>query len=526
MATATSSQQRRPTALPVAIADAPPSAAVSEWRLAYILAVGGERAEEALAAYRERGLTHDEMTDPDMKTYYARVDELLTAGEQVDEMSISLGVTDPQRRDTLDAVIARLRGMPYTQSDSEILIGRICEASALREAQTRAHHLNVLARRPDADLDAVIAEMRRAADDLQRRVARAAHLGAEAEPPAWAALVTTADELVRQQLPPIAWLVRNIIAEGLTLLVGKPKKGKSSLALNIALAMAGGGLALGGQIPVERCGVLYLALEDNERRMQARIRRMQGCDEAPRGLRLVYAWRRADEGGLDDLEALLDANPDIRLVILDTYAKMRPRRAHGANLYDDDYAALDCFHTLCQRRPGLALIILHHARKSGSDDPFDEVSGSLAINGVADNMLAMRRQGDTAELYRSGRDYDDDSALGLRGDAQTLVWKLDGSADDVRRSAQRTAILDALRADGEPMTPSEIAAALGKNRVTVQRLLSKMLEEPRPIIATDRGRYRLLTTPPDDDTGADDDAERPHHNGAHLSDASRDNAAA
>jgi RecA-family ATPase len=50
--------------------------------------------------------------------------------------------------------------------------------------------------------------------------------------------------LLARQLPPIQWAIPEILPEGLTLLAGKPKLGKSWLALAMALAVASGGVAL------------------------------------------------------------------------------------------------------------------------------------------------------------------------------------------------------------------------------------------------------------------------------------------
>ncbi len=80
----------------------------------------------------------------------------------------------------------------------------------------------------------------------------------------------SAADLLRKELPPVRYVVPGYIAEGLTVLAGRPKLGKSWLALDLAVAVATGGAAL-GSIRVEQGDVLYLALEDNERRLQKRL---------------------------------------------------------------------------------------------------------------------------------------------------------------------------------------------------------------------------------------------------------------
>src|SRR5690242_19890502 len=84
---------------------------------------------------------------------------------------------------------------------------------------------------------------------------------------------SNAAALMWEDLPPIRYIVPNLIAEGLTLLGGKAKLGKSWLLLGTAIAVAMGGYAL-SSIRVEQGDVLYLALEDNKRRLQKRLRQL------------------------------------------------------------------------------------------------------------------------------------------------------------------------------------------------------------------------------------------------------------
>ncbi len=119
----------------------------------------------------------------------------------------------------------------------------------------------------------------------------------------------TAADLMREELPSVRWAVPGILPEGLSLLAGKPKLGKSWLALGLAVAKASGGVAL-GKIPVDRGEVLYLALEDNRRRLQGRLRKVLDGDPPPEGLHIATEWARVDEGGAEDLDDWLAVHPD------------------------------------------------------------------------------------------------------------------------------------------------------------------------------------------------------------------------
>ena len=104
--------------------------------------------------------------------------------------------------------------------------------------------------------------------------------------------IFNAAELQGMEFPPINWVVPGVLPEGLTILAGKPKLGKSWLALDMALAVAGGGAVLGREC--EPGPVLYLALEDNQRRLQRRLNRIEPHLSWPADLELNTRWPRLD----------------------------------------------------------------------------------------------------------------------------------------------------------------------------------------------------------------------------------------
>ena len=111
----------------------------------------------------------------------------------------------------------------------------------------------------------------------------------------------SATELMAIEFPEPRWIVPGIVPEGTTILAGKPKMGKSWLALGTSVAVAAGGVALGTK-KVERGAVLYLALEDNPRRLQSRLKKLLPGGAAPEGLELATEWPRLGDGGLRPLK--------------------------------------------------------------------------------------------------------------------------------------------------------------------------------------------------------------------------------
>jgi replicative DNA helicase len=165
------------------------------------------------------------------------------------------------------------------------------------------------------------------------------------------------DELMAHTFSDTKWVVPDLLPEGLTLLAAKPKLGKSWMALGLALAVASGGLAL-GEAQVQQGDVLYLALEDSPKRLHKRAEQLLRDQPAPHALQLGTDWPRLDQGGARLLEVWLKAHPDARLLILDTFAKIRGT-ARSATLYGDDYASLEQVQRLAHAH-SIAILVIHH----------------------------------------------------------------------------------------------------------------------------------------------------------------------
>jgi AAA domain len=143
--------------------------------------------------------------------------------------------------------------------------------------------------------------------------------------------IISASDLVAKVFPEPRWAVDGVVPEGLNLLAGPPKMGKSFLLLGLGVAIAAGGYAL-GKVPVAAGDVLYLALEDTQRRLQERLVRILDGAPAPDRLHLVTAWPRLDDGGVAAIDTWLGAYPAVRLVAIDTLAMIRSRRPPGGSL--------------------------------------------------------------------------------------------------------------------------------------------------------------------------------------------------
>jgi hypothetical protein len=219
-----------------------------------------------------------------------------------------------------------------------------------------------------------------------------------------------------------------------------------------------------------------MALEDSERRLQMRLR-TRLTDKAPDNLYFATSWPPMHQGGLDQLDEWLSCHPDVELVIADTLARIRPPQKSGANVYLDDYS-VGCRLKALADKHHVTLIAVHHTRKAPADDTLMEVSGSTGLTGAADTIWVLKRPKRTSAdglLFVTGRDIEENE-LALKFDPQTGKWSTVGDAADLMRSPIRNEILQVLRNEGRPMTPTEVAASLGKDTNTVKVRMHKMKE--------------------------------------------------
>lgn len=325
-----------------------------------------------------------------------------------------------------------------------------------------------------------------------RRIAR----GNEANParrrreddhtdPATGIVTFTARELQKMEFPPIRYAVKGYIAEGLTILAGKPKIGKSWMALDFAMAIAEGNVAL-GSISCERGAVLYCALEDNQRRLQRRMRQRYGDESRwPQSFYLTLDLPRLNEGGIEVLEKWIHAyNPS--LIIIDTFVAVRPRN-NRANGYEADYESLAPLQELAGEK-GISIIVVHHLRKMAGEDPLDMISGTTGLTGAVDAVLVLHRGSKGVTLYGRGRDVEE---IEMAVEFNNGAWRILGEASKIHRSEERDAIINVLSEARKPLSPKAIADALNAEPNNIKQLLFKMSHDGE-VHKKERGKYQLL----------------------------------
>lgn len=311
--------------------------------------------------------------------------------------------------------------------------------------------------------------------------------------------IETLADLMDCELPPLSWTVDGILPEGLALLIGPPKKGKSLLSGSFGLSVVYSGPVLGrNERHAVKGSVLYGALEDGRRRMKTRAEnlitayRLDRSDPAFRSFYPVYMLPKIGEGLEDFLENWISEHPDTRLIVLDTLGRLRRSRRRGDSCYladTEDMAPLQRIgldHHVC-------ILGLHHNNRGEAEDWMSRISGTQAIGGVADTILYLdgsRGEAD-AVLRVTGRDVPE-CQLALRREG--LAWYEMGDAAECALTRERQEVLRVLReanclgANG--MASGQIAKALGKKPANVTQLLGKMADAGL-VTQVAYGRYSL-----------------------------------
>lgn len=280
--------------------------------------------------------------------------------------------------------------------------------------------------------------------------------------PAYLPTVSMQDlyETVYQSKPPV---IDGLLYTGTYLFVGAPKVGKSFLMAQLAYHVSTG-LPL-WEYPVHKGTVLYLALEDDHRRLQERLYRMFGTDSTG-SLHFAICAKQLGSGLEEQLKRFIREHPDTKLIIIDTLQKVREAGGEKYS-YASDYEVVGRLKRLADEN-GLCFLLVHHTRKQQADDKFDMISGTNGLLGAADGAFLLqkeRRTDSAATLDISGRDQQD-QRLYLKRDEERLVWRLERRETELWREPPDPVLeaVAALVTADRPLwsgTATDLAAALG-----------------------------------------------------------------
>ena len=268
--------------------------------------------------------------------------------------------------------------------------------------------------------------------------------------------------LMSQPLQPACFVVDTLLAQGLHILAGSPKVGKSWLALWLAVTVAKGDPVW--NMTTKQGTTLYLCLEDSVLRIQNRL--FEITEDAPDSVHFCTECALIGQGLEEQVETFLTAHPDTVLVIIDTLQMVRP--VHDAT-YANDYRDLSVLKHLADRH-GIAILLIHHLRKEGAEDVFHRISGTTAISGAVDSSFTLveeRRGSGKARLTCIGRDIEY-RELTLQRSSDN-VWELvsDSREEPVLREERIVILLSAFMSAGTTFigTPTELSAKIDTDRM-------------------------------------------------------------
>ena len=326
----------------------------------------------------------------------------------------------------------------------------------------------------------------------------------------------SAEELLSTPLPPVKWIIPNLLPAGLALFAGPSKAGKSWLTLWLCLQVAQGKPMWGREI--EPHTVLYLSLEDTFNRLQKRLLQLVGSEEAPERLVMQTECGSIGQGLEEQLTSFLYQHPDTGLIVIDTLQKVRSNDQNNS-MYASDYKEISALKALADKY-NICILLIHHLRKQAADDPFQQIAGSNGLMGASDTSWVMQRKrmSQTASILVTGRDMDNKT---LRLHEENCVWILDEEESTEKIAAKAVPgyiwkVADYIDSVGKWQgTATELLVAANISDVKPNQFTRKMAHYAREVFSPRGIEYKYTRTEQkrlfeffhDDDDGDDDDID-------------------
>lgn len=236
-----------------------------------------------------------------------------------------------------------------------------------------------------------------------------------------------ADELLKIDFPPLSYAVNEILPQGLFILAGSGKIGKSWLALDMCLSISSGHNFW--QFSADQGNVLYLALEDNYRRLQTRLTRIKDDNQGNSicRLHLSTASNGISDGLIEQVKIFINENPNTKLIIIDTLERIRNSMDISTSMYQADYKDMNRLRAITDSS-NLTLLLIHHTRKMYDPDPLNTLSGSTGLVGSVDGVWVLEKEArveDKAKLTIVNRDTQE-YCFNLEFDRENCKWNFLG----------------------------------------------------------------------------------------------------
>ena len=283
------------------------------------------------------------------------------------------------------------------------------------------------------------------------------------------------EELLKMDLPPLRYVAKGFIPQGLHIVAGLPKAGKSWLLLLLCLKVSKGEPFW--NYATEKGTVLYLCLEDSFNRIQQRLGDL--TDEAPPNLYFAIMASSLAEGLTEQIEMFVAEHQDTNLIVIDTLQKVRD--APSDSYYASDYKDIGTLKAIADQK-GITILCVQHLRKQHDSDPHLMVSGSTGLTGAADGSYVLQKpdiNSTEGRLYIRGRDVEE-RILTIHFNRETCEWEFIGgdtpAEDAMKNDPMIKALIAYLQREKEFLgTASELVELLQLQ--TRSNVLSKRLNQ-------------------------------------------------
>ena len=198
----------------------------------------------------------------------------------------------------------------------------------------------------------------------------------------------TASTLMNTQFDPLHFSIEKLLPQGIFILAGSGKIGKSWLSLDMCIAVATGGKLW--EFNACEGEVLYLALEDTHPRLKERLERIQGETESTEKLHLAISSLGITDGLIEQIKAFISANPNTKLIVIDTLERIR-NSEQDKSMYSCDYRDIGKLREALEGNT-VTLLLVHHTRKMYDPDPLNTLSGSTGLVGAVDGVWVLEKE--------------------------------------------------------------------------------------------------------------------------------------
>jgi DNA replication protein DnaC len=293
-------------------------------------------------------------------------------------------------------------------------------------------------------------------------------------------------ELLKATFKPPQWIIPGILPEGFTFLGGRPKQGKSFLALQIALTA----VQLGKK-------VVYFALEDGPGRIQARLQSLGLPDlEALKNIPLTFIFElpKIQSPAPEDyaIHKINEHAKEADLIIVDPWLALKPDSDKKKDIVQEEYLALQTIRKLLKNK---SVLIVHHTRKAGGEDLTSALLGTTGQTAAVDNIMVLQKgkMEKKAILSFMLRDFEAKD-LGLMR-LENGFWQIQGTAEEMMLAEEQSKIVEAIKKLEEMQekpTIKAIAELVGKKENAVKVALFELVQKG-VVHRKERGVYSLLT---------------------------------